>query len=176
MKSRGKEMSSTNRCREWFEAASWSPIESIPRAVCFRFGPNQEWSACFNPETFAYEKIWSDGFVQFSDVRHGLMDGMRIAGKELKVPQKQDPYAICCPNFRNPIFGIKVITCFQSNPVHVHSRRPRVLGCSHCTGRNGKTLGGSPEQASLQVDRRFHSKVAPQCDATEFTSAAAAAL
>jgi putative heme-binding domain-containing protein len=57
-----------------------------PRAVCFRFGPNQEWSACFNPDTFAYEKIWLDGFVQFSDVRHGLMDGMRIAGRELQVP------------------------------------------------------------------------------------------
>jgi putative heme-binding domain-containing protein len=58
----------------------------IPRAVCFRLGPNRTWSACFNPDTFAYEKFWTGGFVRYSSVRHGLMDGIRISGRELPLP------------------------------------------------------------------------------------------
>jgi putative heme-binding domain-containing protein len=58
----------------------------IPRGVCVRLGDAGEMSACFNPETLQLEALWTDGFVRFSDVRHGFMGGLRPAGKMLASP------------------------------------------------------------------------------------------
>lgn len=58
----------------------------IARAVCVRLNNAPGLSVCFNPDTFAYEKVWTGGFVRFSTVRHGLMDGVRIDGTEHALP------------------------------------------------------------------------------------------
>src|SRR5205814_4076907 len=48
---------------------------TVPKGICMRLGDKQELSACFNPQTLQYEAVWSGGFVKFSPVRHGFMDG-----------------------------------------------------------------------------------------------------
>lgn len=63
----------------------------VPRAVCVRLGEHGELSACFNPDTLRYEAIWRGGFVRFSDVRHGFMDGLLIDGQRLAQPSVDQP-------------------------------------------------------------------------------------
>lgn len=52
----------------------------VPRAVAIRISTDQKLAACFNTDTLAYEAVWSGGFVRFTDVRHGYIDGFRIEG------------------------------------------------------------------------------------------------
>ncbi len=52
----------------------------VPRGVCVRLGENGELAVCFDPETLTYRAAWRGGFVKFSSVRHGFMDGLRIDG------------------------------------------------------------------------------------------------
>ncbi|PQO47665.1 DUF6797 domain-containing protein [Blastopirellula marina] len=56
------------------------PGRAIPKGICVRLGDDAELTVCFNPQTLTYEAAWSGGFVNFSDVRHGFMDGLRPAG------------------------------------------------------------------------------------------------
>jgi len=67
------------------------PKKTIARAVCFRFGPQLEWAACYDPDRFAFEYVWKGGFLKFSSVRHGYMDGVRIAGTEQPLPLNAGP-------------------------------------------------------------------------------------
>ena len=48
----------------------------VPKGVCVRLGEHGEMATCFNPETLTYEALWQGGFLKFSDVRHGFMDGL----------------------------------------------------------------------------------------------------
>ena len=73
----------------------------IARAVCFKMGAARAWSACFNPETFAYERLWTGGFLKFSSVRHGLIDGARIAGNEFKPPLEAQSVRQLLPQLAN---------------------------------------------------------------------------
>ena len=52
----------------------------VPRAVAIRIASDSNLSACFNTDTLGYEAAWSGGFVRFTDVRHGYIDGFRIDG------------------------------------------------------------------------------------------------
>ncbi|MCY2982090.1 MAG: plastocyanin/azurin family copper-binding protein [Planctomycetota bacterium] len=91
-----------NQNEEYWKGDEWNSVvhglvqcgvfragdKTIARAVCFRMGSGRSWSACFNPDTMTYEKLWSGGFVGYSSVRHGFMDGMRIVGKESVLPNE----------------------------------------------------------------------------------------
>jgi putative heme-binding domain-containing protein len=68
-----------------------APGIAVPRAVCVRLGERGELAACFNPETLCYEAVWRDGFVRFSAVRHGFMDGLLMNGKLLPRPEGKPP-------------------------------------------------------------------------------------
>jgi putative heme-binding domain-containing protein len=63
----------------------------VPRAVCVRLGPAGELSACFDPETQTYRLVWKDGFVRFSPVRHGFVDGLLLAGTPVEFQAQQAP-------------------------------------------------------------------------------------
>jgi putative heme-binding domain-containing protein len=63
----------------------------VPKAVCVRLGEHGELSACFNPETLSYEALWRGGFLRFSPVRHGFMDGLLINGTPLPRPKGAKP-------------------------------------------------------------------------------------
>ncbi|MDG3004013.1 DUF6797 domain-containing protein [Paludisphaera mucosa] len=65
--------------------------ETIPKAVCLRLGEKGELSACFNPQTLNYEALWTGGFVRFSSVRHGFMEGLILDGKPLPKPAATAP-------------------------------------------------------------------------------------
>ncbi len=63
----------------------------VPKGVCLRLGDRGELSACFNPETLCYEALWKGGFVRFSAVRHGFMDGLIMTGMPLPRPDGKKP-------------------------------------------------------------------------------------
>jgi putative heme-binding domain-containing protein len=62
---------------------------TVPRGVCVRLGDQRELAACFNPDTLTYEAVWQGGFVKFSDVRHGFMDGVIMDGTPLPKPRDE---------------------------------------------------------------------------------------
>jgi putative heme-binding domain-containing protein len=53
---------------------------TVPRGVCVRIGDQQEMSVCFNPDKLTYDAVWCGGFVSFSPVRHGFMNGLLLQG------------------------------------------------------------------------------------------------
>ena len=63
----------------------------VNKAVCIRLGEKGELSACFNPETLSYEALWKGGFVRFSTVRHGFMEGLILDGELLPKPEGAAP-------------------------------------------------------------------------------------
>mgnify|MGYP001107197703 CR=1 FL=1 len=64
---------------------------TIPKGVCIRLGEKGELSTCFDPTTLCYEALWEGGFVKFSSVRHGFMDGLTLEGKPLPRPAGTRP-------------------------------------------------------------------------------------
>ncbi len=63
---------------------------TVPKGVCVRLG---DLSVCFNPETLCYEALWKGGFVKFSAVRHGFMEGLLLDGTALPRPEGKKPDA-----------------------------------------------------------------------------------
>jgi len=66
---------------------------TVPKGVCVRLGDRGEMAACFNPETLCFEALWQGGFVKFSPVRHGFMDGLLMDGTALPRPEGAKPAA-----------------------------------------------------------------------------------
>jgi putative heme-binding domain-containing protein len=64
---------------------------TVPKGVCVRLGEEGELSACFNPETLCYEAVWEGGFLRFSPVRHGLMNGLIPDGTPHSRPEGRAP-------------------------------------------------------------------------------------
>jgi len=64
---------------------------TVPKGVCIRLGDQGELAACFNPETLCYEALWQGGFVKFSEVRHGFMEGLILNGTPLPRPEGKIP-------------------------------------------------------------------------------------
>jgi putative heme-binding domain-containing protein len=63
----------------------------VPRAVCVQLNAPAGLAVCFNPQTMRYEFGWQDGFVNYSAVRHGFVDGLAIAGKPLTLSDTAPP-------------------------------------------------------------------------------------
>lgn len=60
---------------------------TVPRGVGVQLGTGEtKRFACFNPDTLAYEAVWKDRFLKFSEVRHGFLDGMAMAGVLCETP------------------------------------------------------------------------------------------
>ena len=59
---------------------------TVPRGVCLQLGNNPRLSCCFNPETLSYAAVWKDGFLKFSDFRHGFLHGVIQHGTSLPAP------------------------------------------------------------------------------------------
>jgi putative heme-binding domain-containing protein len=94
-----------NQNEESWRGATWATLDMgtvqsnvlvgmqrpIPRAVAIRFGDSLRWSACFNTDTLGYEAVWRDGFVSYSEVRQGYIDGFRIAGNAVELGEYAQP-------------------------------------------------------------------------------------
>ena len=89
--------------------------KSIARAVCFRMGAGRAWSMCFDPETMTYEKLWSGGFLSYSSVRHGFMDGVRAVGKESPLPDEAKSIRKLMPELANAQIEYKGYFVHQDN-------------------------------------------------------------
>ena len=64
---------------------------TVPKGICLQLGENNELSTCFDPQTLCYEALWKEGFVRFSDVRHGFMEGLILKGEPLPRPEGEKP-------------------------------------------------------------------------------------
>jgi len=64
---------------------------TVPKGVCIRLGEAGELAVCFDPETLCYEALWKGGFVKFSAVRHGFMEGLVMDGTALPRPEGAKP-------------------------------------------------------------------------------------
>ncbi|MFN0127927.1 MAG: DUF6797 domain-containing protein [Verrucomicrobiales bacterium] len=68
---------------------------TIAKAVCVRLaaagGDAPGLSAVFNPTTGTFDAVWRGGFVAFSDVRHGFMDGATTDGEVISAARPGKP-------------------------------------------------------------------------------------
>ncbi|MFK8113277.1 MAG: DUF6797 domain-containing protein [Rubripirellula sp.] len=65
----------------------------VARAVCVRLGDGEtQLSACFDPDTLSYRRVWSGGFLKFTSVRHGFMNGLNQDGPSIKIPKRELPF------------------------------------------------------------------------------------
>ncbi|MCY2966404.1 MAG: heme-binding domain-containing protein, partial [Planctomycetota bacterium] len=62
------------------------PGVTVAKGVCVRLGDAGELAACFNPQTLSYDALWREGFLKFSTVRHGFMEGALQAGTPVPRP------------------------------------------------------------------------------------------
>ena len=70
---------------------------TIARGVCVRLDEQLGLSTCFNPDTLSYDVVWEGGFVKFSSVRHGFLDGLKMNGhsslrRSVRAPQSPFKY------------------------------------------------------------------------------------
>ncbi len=67
------------------------PRITVARGICVRLGEGESaLSACFNPDTLDFERVWSGGFVKFTTVRAGFMQGLNQDGPTVDI-EKQPP-------------------------------------------------------------------------------------
>jgi putative heme-binding domain-containing protein len=65
----------------------------VARGICIRLGSDDaSLSACFDPDTLSYPRVWTGGFVKLTTVRHGFMDGLNQVGTTVEVSPQQLPY------------------------------------------------------------------------------------
>ncbi|MCG8649983.1 MAG: plastocyanin/azurin family copper-binding protein [Pirellulales bacterium] len=65
----------------------------VARGICVQLSDGTTTlSACFDPDTLSYAKVWQGGFVKFSDVRHGFMHGLKQDGAAVEIPAVDLPY------------------------------------------------------------------------------------
>ena len=68
-----------------------APGVMVPRGIAVLLGEQGELATCFNPENLNYESLWQGGFLSFSSIRHGFMDGIKPAGTMLPPPLPNKP-------------------------------------------------------------------------------------
>ncbi len=73
----------------------WQERKSVTKGVCVRLGESGELACCFDPLTLTYPFVWKGGFVKYDAFRHGIGQGVRIAGE--LVPA--EPGAAAGPGF-----------------------------------------------------------------------------
>lgn len=85
---------------------------TIVKGVCVRLGEHGELAACFDPATLAYPIVWTNGFVHFTDHRHGIngsvdIDGGLVAGAEAGKPATNFVYHGFYRHGRRTIFAYR---------------------------------------------------------------------
>ena len=54
--------------------------KTIAKGVCVRLGEAGEMSCCFDPLTLTVPLVWTGGFVKYDAFRHGIGQGVAVAG------------------------------------------------------------------------------------------------
>ena len=55
--------------------------KTIAKGVCVRLGEAGEMACCFDPQTLTVPLVWTGGFVKYDAFRHGIGNGVTIAGE-----------------------------------------------------------------------------------------------
>ena len=55
--------------------------KTIAKGVCVRIGEEGEMACCFDPQTLTVPLVWQGGFVSYDAFRHGIGQGVTIAGE-----------------------------------------------------------------------------------------------
>jgi azurin len=86
----------------------------ILKGVCVRLGGKDDVSACFDPMTLRFAKVWTGGFVRFDPHRHGFLGGAIVNGKTapLKLAEPATEPFVYHGFYRN---GNNVIFSYQRN-------------------------------------------------------------
>ncbi len=91
-----------NQDEETWKRDAWNHVElgrvlagvfrgggvTVNRAIAVRIGDQGELACVFNPESLAYEMVWKDGFIKFTNIRHGFLDGIPMDGNPVAFPEK----------------------------------------------------------------------------------------
>ena len=136
---------------------------TVPKGVCVRLGDGGELAACFNPETLCYEALWKGGFVRFSDVRHGLMEGLIPPATALPRPEGKPPAQpfVYHGFYRN---GKKSVFSYRDRRYRISGRslgRKRQVRAAGCPGGRPSALlprsrgGPRPVAASLKTTQEL---------------------
>lgn len=71
---------------------------TVARGVCVRVGQGDEsLSVCFDPDSLQYVRVWKGGFVKFTDVRAGFVQGLKQDGATVAVNTSPPPYDVSLP-------------------------------------------------------------------------------
>ncbi len=71
---------------------------TVARGVCIQIGTGDStMSACFDPDTLSYARVWKGGFLRFTSVRHGFMQGLNQNGTTVDLPTVELPYDATLP-------------------------------------------------------------------------------
>jgi putative heme-binding domain-containing protein len=68
-----------------------APGMTVPKGVALRLGDDGQLSTCFDPQSLTYPAAWTGGFVRFSSVRHGFLDGLIMDGVAATPPDPHPP-------------------------------------------------------------------------------------
>ena len=55
--------------------------KTVVKGVCVRLGDAGEMACCFDPLTLTVPLVWTGGFVQYDAFRHGIGQGVTVAGE-----------------------------------------------------------------------------------------------
>ena len=122
----------------------------VPKGVCVRLGDHGELACCFNPETLCYEAVWKGGFVTFSPNRHGLLDGLIMAGTPLERPAGARPkepfrYQGCYRDGDRVVFAYRIgATDYLDAPWVENGRLTRVVAPRETHPLAAVVKGGLP--------------------------------
>ncbi len=65
--------------------------QTVARGVCVRLGEAGEMACCFDPQTLTYPLVWSGPFVRYNAFRHGIGQGVEVAGQLLPTVSASEP-------------------------------------------------------------------------------------
>ena len=88
----------------------------VSRGVCIQFGDGEtKLSACFDPDTLSYARVWKGGFIKFTSVRHGFMQGLNQDGTTVEIENQPLPYDKTLPHKYLGFYrhGPRVIFCYR---------------------------------------------------------------
>ncbi len=143
----------------------------VARGICVQLGEGDErLSACFDPDTVSYRRVWRGGFVTFTSVRHGFMNGLNQQGETVRIAQQKLPFDPAAPReylgfYRHGprvIFAYRVgDTEYLDAPSVVHGKFHRVVAPRDEHPDRELIQGGPPQWPQKIVTRGTLGTTAP---------------
>ena len=125
---------------------------NVGRGICVQLRDgDSKMSVCFDPDTLSYRRAWTGGFVKFTDVRRGFMqglnqDGSTVAIKNHKHPKGTQQYQGLYRNGDRVIFAYKIgDTEFLDAPKLIDGKLQHVIAPRDQHPDRELCTGGKPQ-------------------------------